>query len=74
MNTSCLFRPQEFDGVYSYEITVNCIEPDGSLTRLDSAKQAVPYSIMNIEGDRGYNWEHNLYGHAVYKPAQIKNR
>ncbi len=62
------------DGVYSYEITVNCIEPDGSLTRLDSAKQAVPYSIMNIEGDRGYNWEHNLYGHAVYKPAQIKNR
>ena len=60
------------DGVYSYEITINSIDRDGSLMRLDSAKQAIPYSIMNLEGDRGFNWEHNLYGHALYKPAQIQ--
>ena len=60
------------DGVYSLELTVNK-QIDGSNIRLDSAKQAISYSILNDDNTFGSNWEHNVYGHTMYTQAVAIN-
>ena len=59
------------DGVYSWELTLNQ-ERNGTNNRLDSAKQAIPFSIINDDKQRGSNWEHNIFGHTMYENAKAQ--
>ncbi len=59
------------DGVYMLELTLNRIV-DGANVRLDSAKQAIAFSVINQAGDEASNWEHNVFGHTKYACAEAK--
>ena len=59
------------DGIYTLELTLNQ-RIEGMNTRLDSVKQAIPYSIVNNDGAAGTNWAHNIYGHTMYKTATVQ--
>ena len=59
------------DGVYSLELTLNYPDGDFGKLRLDSVKQAIPFSISNEAGAAGENWEHNVFGHTMYRNPQV---
>ncbi|MBR3508981.1 MAG: ABC transporter ATP-binding protein [Lachnospiraceae bacterium] len=61
------------DGIYSLEIHVNSMDEDGLNSRLDSVKFAIPYSIQNRVGVYGKDWQHNVYGHSMYRPLVVEN-
>ncbi len=61
------------DGIYSLEIHVNSMGEDGLNSRLDSVKFAIPYSIQNRVGVYGNDWQHNVYGHSMYRPLVVEN-
>ena len=59
------------DGIYVGEITIDGKDKENRNVRLDSAKSAISFSIINPDGIRGQNWQHNIYGHTMYRPAKI---
>ncbi len=60
------------DGVYSFEFTLNQKDKNDMNVRLDSAKQAIPFSIVNDGISFTKNWDHNTFGHAAYAQATVK--
>jgi ABC-type polysaccharide/polyol phosphate transport system ATPase subunit len=59
------------DGLYSCELYVLGTQPDGSEAKLDSAKEAFSFCIENRDASTASTWQHNSWGHTMFKPLEL---